>query len=408
MDYIPRHAEKTIDALSKMFGAVLVTGARQVGKSTLLEQVTAPIPTLTFDNAGTRAAAANAPELFFSYNAPPIYLDEIQKAPDLFSEMKQIIDKTKAKGLFYLSGSEQFSLMEKVSDSLAGRIGILNLCGLSLREEHRIDFTTPFVPTQSYYAARKIATTPTINATNAWERIHRGSMPELLANSSYNWGNYYGAYIQTYIERDVRKLTQVADELQFQTFMTVLAARTGHMLNLADVAKVTGISEPTAKRWLSILRTSNIVYLLRPYFSNRTKRAIKTPKLYFTDTGLAAYLTKWNTPEVLRNGAMAGAFFETFTVMEVLKSYCNEGVLDPPLYYYRDQDKNEIDLLIHQNGKLHPVEIKTSSTPTKSDIHAFRHIEKLDLVRGEGGVICLSEALLPLTEHNTIIPLSYI
>ncbi len=406
MEYVPRHAEKAVSELAAMFGAVLVTGARQVGKSTLLEHLTAPIPALTFDDAAVYAAAANTPELFFTYNSPPLFLDEIQKAPDLFSEMKQIIDTTKGKGLFYLSGSQQFHLMEQISESLAGRIGLLNLCGFSLREEYRCDLSTPFVPTQDYFHERSNHASPLIDATDIWRRIQRGSMPELLTNPAYSWEKYYGAYVRTYIERDVRKLAQVADELRFQTFMEVIAARTGQMLNLTEVANVVGISTPTATRWLSILVTSNIVYLLRPYFTNLTKRAVKTPKLYFTDTGLAAYLSKWNTPEVLRSGAMAGAFFENFAVMEIAKSYYNSGVLEPPLSYYRDKEKNEIDLIIEQNGTLHPLEIKTTGAPSKGDVSSFRLLEKPGMNRGEGAVVCLSDRLLPLTERDTIVPLT--
>ena len=298
--------------------------------------------------------------------------------------------------------------MEKVSDSLAGRIGIVSLCGLSLREEMGVNYTEPFTPTMKHFEKITKQNLPTICARKLWEKIHRGSMPALVVNPDYDWSLYYGSYVRTYIECDVRSITAVENELKFQTFMSVLAARTGQMLNMADVASVVGISQVTAHRWLSILKSSNIVYLLRPYFTNATKRAVKTPKLYFTDTGLAAYLAKWNTPEALRAGAVAGAFFENYAVMEVAKSYFNAGIAQPPLYYYRDKDKNEIDLLINCEGKLHPVEIKKRGIPTKDDTKAFRYVDTLDLPRGSGGVICLSDKLMPLCRQDSVIPVVYV
>jgi predicted AAA+ superfamily ATPase len=413
MAYIRRHAEHTVDALREMFGAVLVTGARQVGKSTMLEKLTKGMVALSMDNASIFAAAKNAPETFFAYNVPPLFIDEIQKAPDLFPEMKQVIDTSKGKGLFFMSGSEQFEMMENVSESLAGRVGIVNLMGLSLRERTGSNFTEEFLPTPDYFARRSKSLADNAfdphTPNDVWRCIQRGDKPEMEIHSHFDWGRYYGAYVRTYIERDVRKLAQVEDELKFQTFMAVIAARTAQMINLNDIAGDVGISIPTAQRWLSILKTSNIIYLLRPYFTNLTKRAIKTPKLYFADTGLAAYLTQWNTPEVLRDGAMAGAFFETFIISEIVKSYSNIGHLDPPLYYYRDKDKREIDLLIYEGGRMHPLEIKKAGLGRPADISAFKVLDTLDGVeRGPGGVICLVDSLQPLQSTDTMIPVSYL
>jgi predicted AAA+ superfamily ATPase len=404
MDYIRRHAEQVVAELQKMFGAVLVTGSRQVGKSTMLEMLTKGIPILSMDNAAALAAATQTPETFFSYNKPPLFVDEIQKAPELFPEMKQVIDRSKAKGLFFLSGSEQFAMMENVGESLTGRVGIVNLMGLSQREIDGTTFSREFLPTWEYFEERRKSHIPQ-DPNAVWTRIQRGDKPELAAHPDFNWAAYYGAYVRTYIERDVRKLANVDDELKFQTFMAVVAARTSQMLNLTDIAGDVGISVPTAQRWLSILMTSNIVYLLRPWFTNLTKRAIKTPRLYVTDTGLAAYLTQWNTPEVLRDGAMAGAFFETYVMCEVLKSYYNKGRLDPPLYYYRDKDKREIDLLIVENGKMHPLEIKKAGVGRPTDISAFKVIDSLEgVVRGSGGVICLVDSVQPLWGDDVMIP----
>jgi predicted AAA+ superfamily ATPase len=408
MDYIPRHAAETLTKLAKMFGATLVTGARQVGKSTLIQLTVPDLPELTMDNSDVLRAAVTAADSFFSYNPPPIVLDEVQKAPEILPAIKQVIDASHAKGLFYMSGSEQFQMMANVSESLAGRVGILNLLGISLREMSLDPDTSAFVPSASYLTKRKPTATPLAPA-EVWELVHRGSMPELVADSAMDWSLYYGSYVQTYIERDVRKLANVGDELQFQQFMQVVAARTGQLLNLADIASAVGISQPTAKRWLSILRSSGLVYLLRPYYNNLTSRAIKTPKLYFTDTGLAAYLTRWVTPEVLRSGAMAGAFFETYAIMEVLKSYRNTGVLDEPLYFYRDKDKKEIDLLIAQGNTLHPLEIKAKPSPDLRDTASFSVLDKIpNMQRGPGGLICLATHLLPLSGTDTIIPLHFL
>ena len=234
-------------------------------------------------------------------------------------------------------------------------------------------------------------------------------MPELCENPDFDWQMFYGAYLRTYIERDVRDLTDIGDIVKFTKFMVAVAAMSGNLLNIASLSRDIGISQPTAERWLSVLVASNIVYLLQPYSNNVAKRAIKTPKVYFLDTGLAAYLTKWTTPEVLKNGAMAGAFFESFIVSEVIKSYYNRGVLEPPIYFYRDKEMNEIDLIIENAGVLHPLEIKKHADPTKKDIEAFSVLDKIPgIVRGNGGVICLYDKLVSLTDKDRIIPVKYL
>lgn len=249
-------------------------------------------------------------------------------------------------------------MMKGVSESLSGRIGLVTLLGFSLRERYGVSNDTPFLPTDEYFDERKkqLANIP---YEDVWKMIHRGSMPELCENPDFDWQMFYGAYVRTYIERDVRDLSEIGDTVKFTRFMTAAAASTGQLVNLASMARDVGISQPTAERWLSILVTSNIVYLLKPYSNNITKRAVKTPKLYFLDTGLAAYLTRWNTPDVLKNGAMAGAFFESFVISEIIKSYYNKGIVEPPLYFYRDKDMNEIDLVIEENGTLYPLEMKS-------------------------------------------------
>lgn len=368
--YIKRHAEKTVQELSQMFGAVLVAGPRQVGKTTMLERLTSNISYVTLDDPILRASAVEERATFFKDNPPPVFVDEIQKAPVLFEQIKMLLDRERKKGQFYMCGSQQFKMMKGVSESLAGRIGLVTLLGFSLRESYGVGYDTPFLPTKTYFAERKQHLAE-ISYDNVWSAIHRGSMPELYSNPDFNWQMFYGAYVRTYIDRDVRELSEIGDTVKFTKFMIAVAASTGQLLNLSSLARDIGISQPTAERWLSILVASNIVYLLQPYSNNITKRAIKTPKLYFLDTGLAAYLTKWNTPDVLKNGAMAGAFFESFVISEIIKSYYNKGILELPIYFYRDKDMNEIDLLIEENGTLYPIEIKKHADPQKKDVAAF-------------------------------------
>ena len=406
--YIKRHAEKTVEQLSKMFGAVLVAGPRQVGKTTMLDKLTGDINKVTLDDPIIRASAEEESGTFFKDNPPPVFVDEIQKAPTLFEQIKIYLDRDRKKGQFFMCGSHQFKMMKGVSESLAGRIGLVTLLGLSLREVSDVDFIVPFIPTEEYFAERKKKLAE-ISYDEVWKLIHRGSMPELRENPDFDWQMFYGAYVRTYIERDVRELSEIGDTVKFTKFMIATAASTGQLLNTASLARDVGISQPTAKRWLSILVASNIVYLLQPYSNNITKRAVKTPKLYFLDTGLAAYLTKWTTPDVLKNGAMAGAFFETFVISEIIKSYYNKGVLELPIYFYRDKDMREIDLLIEDGGTLYPLEMKKHADPSKRDIDAFDVLDKLPGVkRGPGGVICLYDKLVTLQGDDKIIPINYL
>lgn len=406
--YRKRHAEETVKKLSQMFGAVLVAGPRQVGKTTMLKTLTQNIGYVTLDDIIVRTAAREQSSTFFKDNPPPVFVDEIQKAPELFEQVKMYIDRDRKKGQFYMCGSQQFAMMKGVSESLSGRIGLLTLLGYSLREIYDIDFNMPFIPTEEYFTARK-SCLKNVDYDDVWKIIWRGSMPELFENSDYDWQMFYGAYLRTYIERDVKDLTEIGDTVKFSKFMVAVAAMTGNILNKASLARDVGISEPTAERWLSILVASNIVFLLQPYANNITKRAIKTPKVYFLDTGLAAYLTKWNTSDVLKNGAMAGAFFESFIVSEIIKSHYNKGILEPPIYFYRDKEMNEIDLLIENAGTLHPIEIKKHADPAKKDMEAFAVLDKIGGVkRGAGGVICLYDNLVTLNGNDRCIPIQYV
>lgn len=405
MKYIKRSAEEVIKKEEKLFKAILVTGARQVGKTTMLKNLKPNINYITLDDMLLNQSAQEDPELFLKSNKPPIIIDEVQYAPDLLRYIKIAVDNSNEKAMFYLTGSQQFHLMKDISESLAGRIGIVNLLGLSLREIKEINFNKPFMPTNEYLEERKKSEI-NISYDEIWDIIHKGSMPALYQEESDS-ELYYSMYVNTYIERDVRNLTQVGDTLSFLKFMTALASRIGQLLNLNSVASEVGISLPTAQRWLSILISSNIVYLLEPYYNNIMKRAIKTPKIYFLDTGLAAYLTKWKNKDVLEAGTMSGNFFENFVIIEIIKSYYNTGELRPPLYFYRDKEKKEIDLIIEQNGELYPIEIKKSARPTKEMIENFKVLDKVGKV-GQGAIICMYEKIQDLDEKNKIIPYMYL
>ena len=406
--YIKRHAETTLGKLLNMFGAVLVTGPRQVGKTTMLKHITNISNHVSLDDPLIRAGAINQATTFFKDYPPPLFIDEIQYAPNLFSQMKIVLDQSKKKGQFIMTGSQQFELMRNVSESLAGRLGLLTLLGFSLRERLEIPFSDFFLPTNEYLNSRQDYLKELLYQ-DTWKMIHLGSMPELVIHQDYSWQMFFSSYVKTYLERDVHQLTQVRDELQFANFMTAVASRTGNLLNLASLARDVAVSQPTAERWLSILVASGIVYLLKPFHNNILKRAVRTPKIYFLDTGLAAYLTRWSSPDVLKEGAMSGAFFETFVISEIIKSFYNQGVLNPPLYFYRDRDGKEIDLLIENNGIMHPLEIKKHADPQRSDVSVFRLLDTIpNFKRGCGGIICFCDHVVSLSETDKVIPINYL
>ena len=374
MKSIIRHAEKTIIRIASEYPSVLVTGARQTGKTTLLKKITEQksVPYLSFDDPAEELSAKNDAKTFTEFHQAPFMFDEIQYVPELFRYLKIEIDRNRNTGMYFLTGSQQFHLMEAATESLSGRIGIVQLYPFSQRELRGDDFSEPFIPTREYLLERNstfINAKTEFSIQKTWKSIHRGFFPE-VALEKITPNDFYANYLKTYIERDIRKLTQVADELQFMQFISVVASRTSQLVNYSDLADECSISEVTAKKWLSLLVTSGLVYLLKPYAVNVEKRVVKTPKLYFMDTGLAAYLTKWTNPEVMQNGAMAGAFFETYAVSEIIKSFANAG-FEPPVYFYRDKDKIEIDLLIEQNGTIFPVEIKKTASPDSNDAKNF-------------------------------------
>lgn len=401
--YIKRTSEDVIKKLSKQFKVVLVTGARQVGKSTLLKHCDENRNYVSLDDLSERELAINEPKLFLETHKAPLIIDEIQYAPNLLSYIKLIVDKSDKKGQYWLTGSQQFHLMKNVSESLAGRVGILDLMGLSLAELSQTPNNEPFFPALEYIEERR-ENHKNYSTSDIFKIIYNGSFPALNNQDEFQDRNaFYSAYIRTYIERDIRDLSSISNEMKFLNFIRVVAARTGQVLKYSELANAVDISEPTAKTWLSVLVSSNIVYLLEPYYRNITKRMTKMPKIYFLDTGLCSYLTGWSSPEVIEKGAMNGAFFETFVVSEILKSYRHNGER-PLIYWYRDTQQKEIDLLIERDGKLHPIEIKLTSNPNKS---MLKHFNVLDN-QGYGGLICMRESDIPLTEDVSAIPISYI
>lgn len=405
--YIKRTIEKSIERANKFFPVVLVTGPRQVGKTTVLQNCeTQPRTYVSLDTLENRELAKNDPTLFLQRYPAPVLIDEIQYAPELFPYIKASVDKEKKSGMYWLTGSQQFHLMKNVSESLAGRVGILQLEGLSQDEKNGHPDVPPFLPTEEYIKT-KVHSAAETDLLKIYELIWKGSYPKLYPADSDYWAVFYESYMQTYIERDIKALSAVGNELDFVKFMRALAARTGEMLNYSELANNVGVSQPTIKSWLSILQASGLVYILRPYYNNVGNRFIKTPKVYFMDTGLACYLTGWKTPEVLESGAMSGNMFETYVVSEIIKSYWHNGK-QPDIYYYRDKDKREIDVLLHENGTLYPIEIKKKSNPDKGDIKASNVIETLKQKRGSGAVVCMALTHLPLTDDVNIIPVGYL
>ncbi|MDO4384301.1 MAG: ATP-binding protein [Eubacteriales bacterium] len=420
MTYIKRAAEDTIIHTSEMFPVLLLTGPRQVGKTTLLRRIAEKQQSngihrkyVTLDDPDVRYLAKTDPALFLQRYTPPVLIDEIQYATELLPYIKMSVDNSGNKGDFWITGSQAFHLMQNVSESLAGRVGIINLLGLSDAEIHQ-EPSAPF-QTNSDYLLKQLDLHKKRGLNDIYRRIFRGSMPALYADSNVDWETYYRSYVDTYLQRDIRDLTQVADEMQFYRFMTIVAAHTSKPLVYQELANAADISAPTAKKWLSLLVSSHIVALVQPYHNNALKRVVKAPLLHFLDTGLAAYLLKWGNPDSLERGAMSGAFFESYVFSEIYKSYLNAGK-EPPIFYYRDKDQKEIDLLLYQDGTLFPIEIKKSASPGKTAIKNFDvlnpiqsksnfdNLESLKTKIGTGSVICMANDLLPIDENNWYVP----
>lgn len=403
MPYIKRSLEKVVLQVSKEYPVVLISGPRQVGKTTMLKKLMEGTDRnyVTLDDLQERALAKNDPEMFLQLHKPPVLIDEVQYAPELFSMIKLIVDKEHRKGDFWLTGSQIFDLMKGVQESLAGRVAVLSLSSLSQTEIYGGE-DSPFQLDLKHLTERKEGRTRA-DLQEIFRRIFQGSMPAIVSNEVSNNSIFYGSYLSTYIERDVRNLSDAIDSLKFLRFLTAVAARCSQMLNVNEIAKDADINLKQAKDWMGILETLGIIFYLHPFSNNMLKRLVKTPKYYFYDTGLVAYLTKWSSPETLENGAMNGAILENYVVSEIRKSYLNSGKA-PFMYYYRDKDAREIDIILEQNGELNPIEIKKSANPAPEILRSFSVLEKTGLNRGKGAVICMKMELSAFNQENFIVP----
>lgn len=403
--YLPRILQATLKDIQRHYPVLLVTGPRQVGKTTLLQKMSSKGRLyVTLDVWENRQLAASDPKLFLEQYPPPVIIDEVQYAPQLFPYIKLSVDQKKKSSLFWLSGSQQFPLMKNLSESLAGRVAILKLLGLSLAEieKMKLSHTRCWSPLNKPSPPLASATLKKLSY-----HIFRGGFPKLYSTrESIREDIYFSSYLQTYLERDVRDLTQIGDLRDFERFIRICAARTGQLLNLTDMARDVGIAPNTAKKWLSILQASFQIYLLEPYYHNITKRMTKMPKLYFLDTGLLAHLTGWKTPETIVSGAMGGAFFETYVISQILKSYWGRGC-EAPIWYWRSKEKEEIDLVFEIDGELYPVEIKLTATPTSSHIATLQKFIS-QTKANKGFLICLAEKRFPLTKSIEMVPWSEI
>lgn len=406
--YIQRALESTVLKASQQYPVILVCGQPQVGKSTMMNHIKEPVRRyVSFDDRAARRLAETDPVLFFETYGYPILIDEFQKVPSILETIKDIVDRLgyegkENNGLFWLTGSQKFKMMKGVAESLAGRVAVFEMSSLSMQElEGNIHGC--FVPKVE---ALKKAKFPSLNVSEVYQRIFRGGMPRLVT-TDIDRDRYYADYVNTYLERDVKDLAQVGKLNEFYDFLVYMAARTGQELKYEDIAKRIGISAPTAKAWVGILERSGIIFLLHPYHSNITNRLVKIPKVYFMDTGLAAYLCRWPNAETLQNGNMDGAFLETFVVSEIVKSYYNAGKSTHDLYYYRDIDQKEIDLVILGPNSIYPLEVKKSSDPNNADKN-FNVLSKFGLEVRPGIVLCLSDEVKPLNRSCYLVPVTSI
>ncbi len=417
--YIHRNIETVLKKRASYSRCILVTGARQVGKSTLLKTLYPNVRYVTFDDKLLLNVAVEDPKLFIKNLPKPSIIDEVQYASEIFPYIKIECDKPDMYENYYLTGSQQMQLMSRAQESLAGRISILELQNLSLRELNGINFNRHFVPTEQYITQREKCLKP---YNDLWQTIHRGMYPEINVTER-DWLDFYSSYVRTYLERDIKEEIEIKDTLAFTRFLSAVAARTSQMLNYASIAQEVGVTQVTVKNWISVLERTGIVFILQPYYSSHLTRAIKTPKLYFRDTGLACYLSKWNNAEALEQSAVAGSMFETFVISEILKSFSNEGSdYTFNVFYYRGKDKkkikengnsfeeeSEIDLIIEENGVLYPIEIKKSANPNKAMAAAFEVLDKdVDKKRGMGAIVCLYDDKLYLSDNLIVLPIEYI
>ncbi len=406
--YIKRDMEDVVLELSNQYPAILITGPRQVGKTTMLQNLMQGTDRtyVTLDDLTARGLAKNDPAMFFQTYKTPILIDEVQYAPELFPYIKMMADNNHKAGEFWLTGSQIFKLMRGVQESMAGRVALLNLSPLSQNEIYN-KFENKHFELDFDVLLQKQKKIKNPNVIEMFGRIFRGSMPAIVSGIYKDINIFYSSYLSTYIERDVKEISGTIDSLSFMKFITSVACRTAQQVNYADIARDAEIDQVTAKKWLLILETLGLVFYLHPYSNNTLKRTIKTPKLYFYDTGLVAYLTKWSSPETLEAGAMNGAIFENYAVSEIIKTYYNCGK-EPYIYYYRDKDAKEIDIVLERDGQLFPIEIKKTARPASQLTGVFKLLDKATLIRSTGGVLCMTDTLSAFSKDELIVPVGLI
>ena len=408
--YITRHMEKPVMELNEQYPVLLLTGPRQVGKTTMLEHLIEVEgkgrKKVSLDDLTLRELAKTDPKMFFQLYQPPLLIDEVQYAPELFPYIKIMVDERHQPGDFWLTGSQLFKMMEGVQESLAGRVALLHLSPLSQSEIMKRPPEPPFSLELPLLSERQNGR-QMLNTPEVFQRIHQGGMPALVTGTYSNASIFYSSYIDTYMERDVRRLSNDIDSLKFLRFLRSVAARTSQQVNYKGIADDAEIDQTTAKNWLHVLEALGIIFLLEPYSNNVLKRTVSTPKLYFYDSGIVCYLTRWSSPETAMEGAMSGALLENYTVAEIIKTYQNAGQ-EPFLYYYRDKDAREIDLILERDGKLFPIEITKMASPPKKLTKVFDLIDKSPLQRGTGAILCMADQLGAFDQNNLIVPISLI
>ena len=408
--YITRHMEKPVMELNEQYPVLLLTGPRQVGKTTMLEHLIEVEgkgrKKVSLDDLTLRELAKTDPKMFFQLYQPPLLIDEVQYAPELFPYIKIMVDERHQPGDFWLTGSQLFKMMEGVQESLAGRVALLHLSPLSQSEIMKRPPEPPFSLELPLLSERQNGR-QMLNTPEVFQRIHQGGMPALVTGTYSNASIFYSSYIDTYMERDVRRLSNDIDSLKFLRFLRSVAARTSQQVNYKGIADDAEIDQTTAKNWLHVLEALGIIFLLEPYSNNVLKRTVSTPKLYFYDSGIVCFLTRWSSPETAMEGAMSGALLENYTVAEIIKTYQNAGQ-EPFLYYYRDKDAREIDLILERDGKLFPIEIKKMASPPKKLTKVFDLIDKSPLQRGTGAILCMADQLGAFDQNNLIVPISLI
>jgi len=404
MEYCARELERKFLKMNGFFKAILVTGARQVGKTTMLKHLAEGTSRtyVSLDNFLARELAKNDPVMFFQTYKPPILIDEVQKAPELFEQIKIICDGSEEKGLFWLTGSQQYGMMKNVRETLAGRVGILNLYSFSQKEKSGVHFESELDFSIENLQARQRQVDKN-DIIKVFRHIWEGGMPQAIGADEEIRAEYYNSYIDTYLMRDVAEAGGITDEIRFKKFLRACAALVSEQVNYATLAEASDISQPTAKNWLEILQGLGIVYLLQPYANNELKRLSKTPKLYFCDTGLCAFLSMWLTADALMMGAASGHYYENYVIMELVRNYAYSAS-KANILYFRDSNAKEIDVFVEENGKIHPLEIKKSANPDRREVKKYQVLDTASIPRGNGGIICMCEEPIPIDESNAFIP----